>query len=104
MSAPPQTVEVPSLQQRAARAVAWTVLRQGLDEGLRLLVFLLLARLLAPAVYGQMAWIAVALALGNLLMVAGNSRRSRNWLRASRRDTRTQPFGCNVAWPRWRPR
>ena len=56
-----------SLRPRAFAAVRWTALRQALDEGARLLVFLALARLLAPSVYGQMAIIGMLLALGNLL-------------------------------------
>jgi O-antigen/teichoic acid export membrane protein len=65
------TTPSPHLRQRTVQALAWTALRQWVDEGLRLAVFLLLARLLSPTVYGQMAWIAVVLALGNLLVEAG---------------------------------
>ncbi len=65
---------LPSLRASALSAVRWTGLRHALEEGVRLLVFLALARLLSPALYGQMAVIGMALALGNLLVEGGFGR------------------------------
>ncbi len=70
----PGTVPHASLRSAALSAVRWTGARHALEEGARLLVFLALARLLSPAVYGQMAIIGMALALGNLLVEGGFGR------------------------------
>ncbi len=55
-------------------ALWWTGAQNVVDEALRLAIFLVLARLLTPHVYGLMALVGVYLALANLIVEQGLAR------------------------------
>jgi len=63
-----------ALKRSAIGAAWWTGAQNAADEALRLVIFLLLARLLSPHIYGLMALVGVYLAVVKLCVDQGFSR------------------------------
>jgi O-antigen/teichoic acid export membrane protein len=68
---PEPRAEEPSLQRRVTRGLTWTVVETWGRQGLNLVVFVILARLLTPLDFGLVALATVFVALAQLLVDQG---------------------------------